>query len=52
MESYGGISPYENDFEIENTLEYDCFSDQQYENIIYKNENTTKVKKNKENRMI
>jgi|GEM_PF-4412155 len=44
MESYGGISPYENDWEINNSVEYDCFSDQPYENTIYKNENRRKHK--------
>lgn len=52
MESYGGVSSYENDWEVENSFEYDCFSDQQYENIIYKNENIIKAKKNQGNRRI
>ncbi|MGI6267974.1 MAG: hypothetical protein ACOYJN_02500 [Acutalibacteraceae bacterium] len=47
MESYGGILPYENDWEIENKVEYDCFSEQPYENILYRNEKERELKKNK-----
>lgn len=48
MESYGGVLPYENDWEIENKLEYDCFSEQPYENILYRNEKQRKLEKNKD----
>lgn len=47
MESYGGILPYENDWEIENKVEYDCFSEQPYENILYRNEKERELNKNK-----
>lgn len=48
MESYGGILPYENDWEIENKVEYDCFSEQPYENILYRNVKQRKTKENKD----
>ncbi len=48
MESYGGILPYENDWEIENKVEYDCFSEQPYENILYRNGKQRKTKENKD----
>lgn len=48
MESYGGILPYENDWEIENKVEYDCFSEQSYENILYRNGKQRKTKENKD----